>query len=763
MILKKNYKRILGILLLFLLTLQFLASTFPMRAAAAAPYAESFDSSRIEDDLAGVDLSNYPKNPMGDIDIISFVEYSYSNQSYLSEYYGLYVYVYNPTAKDITITNGNNFVNAVVGFEENGNKIYDSVNLEYLDKTSDNLIYKFKLSRSSEFLKMAREYAIDHEGKRFYEIIELEIKHGKEIANADISKKYEWSGFAAYCDDNSSAVSTLECTDFGTRSIHLNLKSTNYRFAKKNGYDAYSIQDELNSVFFTIPDEYFEDFGNLYKVSAKWYEHKTSSMFVTSDVNAYSDLFRLRNLRINEFGQKIDKNGNVIDETVQSYYRIFWEIHGNGYTTDGSGAVEDRLVAKSYNAKCIDNLDDDSYWDSGLLGWFGDGSGFYTLGGYNGDPNSWYCENQLDWLFYTPDTVSKNAYMVSKDSVKNYILRYTETFSDQDLIRNKYASALFTYSIDDDRLQFLDGNREKNADGSYKVNNDGSPVWNENVYSGLVKMDFVLGEDSGGNLGNSFVDSVDTSVNLFWGLKWFGSEYETFNYSPIQVISEGDLYLNDEAFSEKYYVNPQDAPEIITESRRAYSNGERPVLLRFAVTDYYTSEAVFDHVDVVNDEIELNSNGYVAQETCFLDFDVLSLTFKNPEGEKEVAIGVVAVPIDIINGLTPPESLVEEEEWWQKLVALLLVIIVLIIVSVLINTYVPWLGAIFRGFFKGIVWILKQLFRLLTYPFRAIGKKVKHKANIRSYHKLSSSRNKSRTSKSKSKRGKYGKQKISSK
>ena len=331
----KKTKRIFSILLAVVLICHIFISAFCITASAASPYAESFDQTRIEDDLEGVDLNNYPKNSMGEVDIISFVEYSYSNQSYLSEYYGLYIYVYNPTGKDITITNDNNFVNALVGFDENGTEIYDSVNLEYLDKTSDNLIYKFKLSRSSDFLKMAREYAIDHEGKRLYKFVDLEIKHGRDIVNADISKEYVWSGFAAYCGDDSSAVSTLECTDYGARTIALKVMSTNYRFAEKAVtkftdtmalMDTWSYyQDELNSVFFTIPKEYYEDFGNLFKVKAEWYEYRTNYMYVTSDKDAYSALWNMRNVRINQFGQKIDENGNVIDGTVQCYHRVYFD------------------------------------------------------------------------------------------------------------------------------------------------------------------------------------------------------------------------------------------------------------------------------------------------------------------------------------------------------------------------------------------------------------------------------------------------------
>ena len=746
MILKKNYKRILGILLLFLLTFQFLASTFPMRAAAAAPYAESFDSSRIEDDLAGVDLSNYPKNPMGDCDIISFMEYAYSNKSYLDEYFGVYIYVYNPTGRSIVKQSEYNTVN-FGWYGEDGSIKYESVKLEYLDNTTDNLFYKFKLSRASEILAMSRRYAAANDGKRVYELIDIQVMHGIERSHADISKKYQWEGFAAYCGDDSASDSTLTCTDFGVRSIHLNLTHALYRYKMNTSWN------DLNSIFFSVPEEYFQEFGNLCEASAEWYEYKTSEMFVTSDLDAFSALWNMRNIRINKFGQKIDENGTVIDDTVQTYYRVFWNEWQEQKIIDNVGPTPFWVTyfGDAYNAQCRDDIDDDTTLEE----FFAMGSGRYGLSpGYDS-------LDRLDWLFYTSDTKGENAYKISKNQVIEYMKSYTSQFPYQERIRGKYAENLFSSSIDYSRLKYLDANRQKDSEGNYLVDSNGKPIWSKNETSGYVKMNFTVNEDFDPNVGNYIVKYEKN--NKDW-IDWLfgGYSYVREDFAPLVVIHEPDLYLTEEAFSEKYYIGMQDVGNIMTEAKRSYSKNERPVLLRFAVTDYVVTEARFDSAEA--DKFDMSEvDGYVAQETVFLDFDVLSLAFCDEEnGYNYVVIGVVAEPIDIINGLTPPTSL-EDEEWWQKLVALLLVIIVFNIVSVLINTYVPWLGAIFRGFFKGIVWILKQLFRLLTYPFRAIGKKVKHKANIRSCHKLSSSRSKSRTSKSKGKRGKYGKQKISSK
>ena len=128
-------------------------------------------------------------------------------------------------------------------------------------------------------------------------------------------------------------------------------------------------------------------------------------------------------------------------------------------------------------------------------------------------------------------------------------------------------------------------------------------------------------------------------------------------------------------------------------------------------------------------------NGYVAQETMFLDFNVIELEFKDENGVIR-SVGAVAEPIDIINGLTPPSDLVEEEEWYQKLIAMILVVIVLLVLYFLINTYVPILGKFIRWVLGAFWWLFKSLLKLITWPLRALlssaGKTIKRKLKIRS-------------------------------
>ena len=195
------------------------------------------------------------------------------------------------------------------------------------------------------------------------------------------------------------------------------------------------------------------------------------------------------------------------------------------------------------------------------------------------------------------------------------------------------------------------------------------------------------------------------------------------------------MSLDDAAFAEKYKVNTQDVPDIKKELQSASSSNEKLVLLRFAVTDYTVKNARFDYVEEGTQDFS-GQDGYVAQETAFLDFDVISLEFSDREGIVREIVGVVAEPIDIIHGLTPPDSLVEDEEWWQKLVGLILVVIILLVIYFVINVYVPWLGAIIRWVAGAFWWLFTSLVKLITWPIRSLysktSKKVKRKLNIRS-------------------------------
>lgn len=668
----------------------------PIMSALSVYAAEvgNFDNTSIEDDLGSDVIKNYPQNSYLEPEIIYLLEYAYSVHSEYQQFYNIYLYVYNPSGKAISMLNeGVNHVTMVTGFGENGDdKDINSVALDYIDRTSDNLIYKFKLSNAKQLFEYQKEYAASHGDVRRYEFIKLQLKYARGVTETkEFAKSYEFSGYSAYCDLNKSPESTLRCLEFGNSAIELNLHHTNYRADKVGEVSSpeYETVDELNSVYFSIPNRYYNIVDEqLYGVKAEWYEYKTKPMFVTSDADAYSNLMNMVNIQINDRGQEVDANGNVLTDTL-SYWRVFWDehmchLHGSAYNL---------CFAQSYNPFCRDDLSFDNLSNLCQM--------------HAPDPDSWTYESSMEWLFYVDEVKDENAYKVTSEEVRKYMQSYTNKFPYQSKILGKYASGLFESSIDSDRIQFLDDA----ANGAT---------------SGKVSMYYTT---------DDVLKIFDAEPDISWMEFWFGDGHKTFELSPIVTIAEGDLVLDVDSFVQKYYVNADDATDIINYAKKSYENNETPVLLRFAVTDYYSESARFDFAE--SDEFDLSGkDGYVAQETMFLDFNVIELEFKNENGITR-SVGAVAEPIDIINGLTPPDDLlVEDEEWWMKLVALILVVIMLMILYFVINVYVPWLGAIIRWVAGAFWWLFTSILKLITWPLRSLfskaSRKVKRKLNIRS-------------------------------
>lgn len=674
----KKTKKILVVLLAVVMLCQTFIPILTITVfASSSTSVGSFDTTTIEEDLGSDVLTLYPKLGYGDCEIINFLEYAYSEHSEYAEIYNVYFYVYNPTGKPISMLNeGGNYVTMVTGIKENGAQEISAVDLDFVSKTADNLIYKFKLSKPQKVLSYMKEYVKTNNGVRRYEFTKLQFKYAGGITETkEFSKVFEFVGYAAYCDFNKSPESTLQCKEFINSSISLNLEHTNYRAeAQKEG-----IQDEINSVYFSIPNRYYEQSESLYGVSAQWYEYKTKPIFVTSDAGAVSGLWNMRNVRINAFGQAVDIYGNIIDETTLCYYRVLWNESKIYTTIDGFGpSTLVTIFGNSYNPKCVDDLDKD-----GILGLDFDQSRFFSLGGLNGDSKAWTYEPQLDWIIYTDD---KEAYKVSSEQVEAYMKSYTNTFSSQPKILDRYASGLFVDSIDVDRIALLE---------------------NPSGLRGKVNMAFTTNDQL------VFIDSDKTQTA--WNKFWFGTKYQDVNISPIVVISEGDLVLDADTFSQKYYVNKDDVSKIQAYAQNSYSIAETPVLLRFAVTDYYSFSARFDLAEEKKFSMP-EKNGYIAQETLFLDFNVINLDFKNVDGVVR-SVGVVAEPIDIINGLTPPADLIENQEWWQKIMMVLMLILLLLafmFIWPIVSPVFRIIGIGIKNIFKILIWILllpSKLFR----------------------------------------------------
>ena len=159
------------------------------------------------------------------------------------------------------------------------------------------------------------------------------------------------------------------------------------------------------------------------------------------------------------------------------------------------------------------------------------------------------------------------------------------------------------------------------------------------------------------------IDADDVGVIKFkdpdqgwWDKYWNGVDYATSSFAPIQTLTKDELgKVTSKNFGEKYYVNEQEEKTVYEYCKKETNAGNRAVLFRFAKTDYYASAARFDKLGNGMSSVD----GYVARQTVFLDFDVLSLTFR-VEDRKDAVFAVVANPVDIVPSIDASDDVFEQ-------------------------------------------------------------------------------------------------------
>jgi len=654
--LRGKRKTALCLLSLFFYILLMLCTAFSgVRGFGLRAYAETtetkFSKSYVMDDLKGMMIggeqfaeTSFSWDKLtGKTKVLTMVEYCYSYDEARQGNFNLYVYVFNP--KGLTfVESERNTISLRAGTDEGA---YNKYGLALLSKSKEKgyegMFYKFGVELTDK--QKAFILGKVESSARVYEISEIELTESaqKEAEAVGVSARYEYSGFAKGLGANENAGSTLTLKTSGIETVDLSVGHGNYRTMDFNGNN---VCDELNTVYFSVPEKYFKDYGGLQKITAEWYEYKTNPIFVTSDKSAF-----------NALKPYLGKDIGAEDSSLK--WRVLWEEYSNG----GSTHIP-TTFGKAYNRDM-----GDSYINDFL------GSDSYDWG------DAEYL-SRLDWIFLNENVKSRSDYKVSRETVKGFMSEYTDIFDDQAQLMG-YAEGLFAESIDADRVQYLEDQTAKR-----------------------------------GKIVRTLDADKDTQDLLFsnekqswWDKMWNGVDYEERNLSPIVVLTKQDMIssMTAKTFGEKYYIGETDREEAFNYCREAIANGERAVLFRFATTEYYASTARFDY----DPNGMSDKDGYVAQMSMFLGFDIISLGFRY--NDTETVIGVVANPIDIINGIDPPTDLTVEEglPLWAWIV---IAVVGLFLIGLLASIFKPiWTGIKFL--FKVIWWVIKAVFYVLISPF----------------------------------------------
>ena len=246
------------------------------------------------------------------------------------------------------------------------------------------------------------------------------------------------------------------------------------------------------------------------------------------------------------------------------------------------------------------------------------------LWSYNNGSEALEVMTRLGYLFYTNGENVKDYTLSSEE-----LLFYTERYRNQD--------ELFLSTIDDAREQsgYNVGYNVKEIDSDERFDLLAYPT--ETLWQRL--------------LASMYDELEKTSIT---------------NRSPIEEIVYADLLGDDYEVSKRILVDKEDVPRLRNYCLSENRKGNRVYIFRFAVSDYEAR-----NISYLKDTwvaLPRQNEAYRAQQTVFLDFDIIRLTFS--KNEVLTVIPVVSSPVNISANLEPPiENKIQEfsEEVGQKI------------------------------------------------------------------------------------------------
>ncbi len=651
----------IALIIVMLFALLF-ANATKLKTVNAENYTYSnLDATTVEEDLKAM-YKTVPNITDSEFKFINFVEYGFTyNSEYRNLTHKLYVYIYTPLS-----INRNSVQNKIeIGTEYNSETIteaskvtgYTKFDLQFLSKYNN--FYKFKIIDNSNILTKMQNSEL-----RRYDIAGIELMQTGEQNATDysISNTFLYSGFTLGLGNENKE--TLKCTVKKLDTISLDVEHTFYRTQSSSRGAGY--QNQIDTVYFSVPKKYLENYGKLQRIKAEWYEFLTKDIIVTENESLY-------NMLIQNWSNEYLPYNNVLASEITADYP---------------------------------------------------GVGMYINYGFNG-PFLWGDENRntefaknIYWLLPTKDWCDIKDYDPNLDyttiggtevnAVLNYLYSYNKTFNNGTLeIKDK--------SISKDLLQ-------SDIEDYRKINNDIGII--QSGFNGKSYYDFDADVDL-----LTWKTWSDTEHSFWETQKNWGFINALFNsvpkdtgmsdVTPIYIVTKEDMLLSDADFANKLVVNIKDVPKI----RQAYikahlmiDNGnfkqeEELILFRFAVTDYYAQ--TLDWYKSVNNSAELKSMcAYNARESIFLDFDIIQLTFTN--SEEQTIIAVVNSPIDIVDDTTPPTQ-VNPLSWLEDLIRRIMKILL-------------WIGIVFAVVIALI--LLPYIISLIKLIYTAIKNLIKMFINI---------------------------------
>ncbi len=542
-------KKLLITLILAFLTL--------FNIAPVSVLADTSIDGNIRKELADVDLKVYES--ANKTTLITLSEMNFASNDYK-----LIVYVYNAEKTVLNKNYSSNVINMATKYNDENEPVeYSNLKLKYISNTEDNAIYKFLIVDDGKVIKDNSAYQYARYGERRYDVAGIQLLNVTDRTAKDynLGITYVYSGLEA---SKTHSLTTLE-------TIELDVRPAWYRTNTSDKGKYY--QNQLNSVYFSVPEKYFQDGYNLTAVKAEWYEYKTEPIVVINNDEVYNGLQSW-------LGKDIGKRNEDVP------YNLYC----------GLEAIQVNALTNYYHDWTF-NLEKDRVFPAAI----------YHTDSYL---------SRLTYLFSTKGAEA-SSYVLPSEELFDYIYNYNKSADKGCLdVKNGQISAdLFQDGVDDGR-----------ARGYNCVE-----ISVEDTYDLLSYSD----------THSWWVTVCDYGFfNTIFGNVPAGEESKR-DVTPIYQVKPEDLTGDVE---EKLLISSE-----LVEDFTTYFNAQtdkRTFMFRFANTDYKV--------------MSLDSHdGYVAEETVFLDFDVIHLRFSN--GESNIVYPTISNPIDVIPSPTPPPE--ETLDW----------------------------------------------------------------------------------------------------
>ena len=530
--------------------------------------------------------------------IINIVEWCYS--PFKPGEFALYIYFYNPQNIKIDTDSVSNRIQIATEYKTDPSQEkpdtvitaesiptnYETFNLIFCNKSErdnyDGLFYKFRVIDKKGADGRTIEERVNSVERR-YDI------SGVTLATEDGGSKeytvggtYRFSGYAAGYGPNEFSENTLENKGFtALETISLTVYPTTFR--TESSSLGKNHQNDLHSVYFSVPERYFNDYGDLQKIKAEWYEYKLKPSLIFKSLRDYNEVYAHLGVDIGEH-----------TDAITQYF-----------------------------------VDKDSYDGSELVNWY-------------------------DYGYNVP-------LKIAADTVNNRITTLYNAFYAEDGIVPGETIEEHIYSYD---KTFSSGSI--NIGGS-RISLD---LFENEVGPGRTMGYNVKEIDANDEFDLLSYDETHSGWDRFWDY-FFRAPTTDDTYkdiTPIEYqIEESIMNMSDSNISKMLYISEEDVPEFKDFYSAETAKGNVPVLFRFAQTDYYNEEMYGIDPDVV--VIYPDVWAWLAQETVFLDFKIIQLTFQS-EGEYMV-IPVVQNPVNVTPSLTPtPEGEGLFGNFWDSLKSL---------------------------------------------------------------------------------------------